>query len=92
MGRPDVDQMLSEMSIDQFEGWLDFYYEEPWGYELEISNSARIWAVLVNGLYNPKEQVVPLDFYPDRYQPVEPDEPDCTAWITALGGNPNGKK
>jgi hypothetical protein len=74
LGIPSVDYLLDNLSSTELEGWLDYWNEEPFGYEIENYRSGLIAALLYNVNKDRKaKSKSPFDFYKNLTQRPSPD-------------------
>ena len=65
-----VQQLLQELSVEEFIEWQAFFSLEPWGFEIENWRAAMIGSTVANANRPPKQPAYKLaQFLPKREQP-----------------------
>ena len=61
-----VERLLNEMSAEEFEGWMQFFALEPWGYDVDNLRTGIVAAQVHNSSGHAKRAARPRDFFPLR--------------------------
>lgn len=60
MKRPDVDQMLAEMTSRQYQEWKEFYSVDPWGDQRADLRNAQLACIMANAWRGRKQAPIQL--------------------------------
>ena len=86
MGRVDVDQMVSEMTPEEMDGWLAYHQLEPFG-DAWYRN-AVLCAPVVNANGASKQPMMPEEFMPQKAEAEpEPDDGGLSYVAARFGAN-----
>lgn len=66
-GRVDVDQMLDEMSPEQMNEWIAYYYTEPWGEEW--LQTSLLCSIVANMFVSDKNKALEHDAFVPKLAP-----------------------
>lgn len=65
-----VQQLVSELSVDEFMEWIAFYRLEPWGFDIDNWRSANVASTVANANRPPRQPAYKLEqFLPQREKP-----------------------
>ena len=69
-GRLDVDQMLEEISPEQMDEWIAYYYTEPWGEEW--LQSSLLCSIVANMFVSDRSKALEPDAFVPKLQGTKP--------------------
>ena len=78
--RLDVIELLSSLSVLEFDRWFEHFSEQPFTFNLTQYWSGQMCAAIYNASTNFKNTVQPQEFYPGFKKPGQSAEDQAAIW------------